>query len=101
MRTLVSFLTGLGLGFLASREYDRLISEKARLQAVENKMAGAPGMMGFPPEPPDRPAPHPAEQLEEKTITCEVCTETWTEELPPMEQRVKCPSCGKQTSVDG
>lgn len=106
MRTLVSFLAGIGLGFLGARELDRLISEKARLEAAENQMAGAAAFapVDFPPgefpgEPPERPGPHPADRLEEKTITCNLCTETFTEELPPMETHVQCPNCGEVTPI--
>jgi rubrerythrin len=97
MRNLVSFLAGIGIGFLGARELDRLISEKARLEAVENQSVGGIVIGGGGPIPPGE---MPEDQLEERTVTCEVCSETWTEEFPPREAAAQCPNCGQITRID-
>lgn len=99
MRNLASLIAGFGIGFLFAREYDRMLSEKARLMAFEQQAAGvaagAPGgpAIGRPPEP-----PHP-DQLEERELFCDLCSTEFTEKMPPGEMTAECPNCHNPVDV--
>lgn len=97
MRDLVALFAGLGIGFLAAREYDRLVSEKARLEAFEQEAAGSvpgPGMIGSPP-----PVPQEDEPTDQFELQCDLCQNEWQTELPMTAMTAECPNCGTSIEV--